>query len=141
VPHRGFPVDWHQDPVVIKRFPAFNIDVYLDDSDEDNACVWAIPGSHLGGYHAPAGGDAQRYIESWTNGCEGKDVPGAVPVCAQRGDVLVHATSVLHGSWWNRSNRMRRTIYYHFDSWEDVNLGGGYASRSSEEAAKQSRPT
>jgi phytanoyl-CoA hydroxylase len=141
VPRRGFPVQWHQDPVVIKRFPAFNVDVYLDDSDEENACVWAIPGSHLAGYRAPADGDAQRHVASWTNGREGKDVPGAVAVRAKRGDVLVHATSVLHGSWWNRSDRMRRTLYYHFDSWEDVNLGGGYASRSDEEAARSRRPT
>jgi phytanoyl-CoA hydroxylase len=145
VPRRGFPVAWHQDPVVIKRFPAFNVDVYLDDSDEDNACVWAIPGSHLGGYHSPADGEAQRHIASWTGGHEGKDVPGAVPVRARRGDVLVHATSVLHGSGWNRSDRMRRTVYYHFDSWEDVNLGGGYASRNDDEAAERTvqrnRPT
>ena len=141
VPHRGFPVPWHQDPVVIKRYPAFNVDVYLDDSDEDNACVWAIPGSHLGGYHPPAGGDAKRHVDSWTGGREGKHVPGAVAVRAKRGDVLVHATSVLHGSGWNRSNRMRRTLYYHFDSWEDVNLGGGFASRSDEESAQTHRPT
>ena len=115
----------------IRRFPAFNLDVYLDDSDLDNACVWAIPGSHLGGFHE-TGDAAARHVESWTGGNEGPDVPGAVAVLAQPGDVLIHATSVLHGSWWNRSDRMRRTIYYHFDSYEDVNLGGGYCARTGE---------
>ena len=33
------------------RYPNFNVDVYLDSSDEQNACVWAVPGSHLGGHH------------------------------------------------------------------------------------------
>ena len=148
VPHRGFPVPWHQDPVVIRRYPAFNVDVYLDASDEDNACLCkcsrslcvffraskqrcadAIPGSHLGGYFP-----TPEHVESWTGGLEGPDVPGAVPVVAAPGDVLVHATSVLHGSGWNRSDRLRRTIYYHFDSWEDVNLGGGYTIRDADEA-------
>ena len=130
VPFNGFPVPWHQDPVAIKRFPAFNLDVYLDDSDEENACVWAIPGSHLGGYHQGTEA-AAAHVASWTGGKEGAEVVGAVPVQAQRGDVLIHATSVLHGSGWNRSPRLRRTLYYHFDSWEDVNLGGGYTTRSS----------
>ena len=30
---------------------------------------------------------------------DGGQVPGAVPVRAEPGDVLVHATSVLHGRW------------------------------------------
>jgi hypothetical protein len=129
VPRRGFPVPWHQDPVVVRRFPTFNVDVYLDKSDEANACVWAIPGSHLGGYHE----DQKALVHSWTKGVAAGDEtppPGAVPVLTEPGDVLVHATSVLHGSGWNRSDRLRRTLYYHFDSWEDVNLGGGYATQA-----------
>ena len=93
VPHRGFPVPWHQDPVVIRRYPAFNVDVYLDDSDEDNACVYALPGSHLGGYFP-----TPEHVEAWTGGLEGPDVPGAVPVVAAPGGKYSHSLCVFSRS-------------------------------------------
>lgn len=116
VPHRGFPVPWHQDPVTIYRFPVFNVDIYLDEGNPGNGGLYAIPGSHLAGYHA-----GPALVQSWTKGRE-EDAPGAVPVITQPGDVVFHATTVLHGSFWNRSESLRRTIYFHIDHLEDARL-------------------
>ncbi len=121
LPKHGAPAPWHQDPVKIFRFPVFNMDIYLDAAHRDNGGLWVMPGSHLGGYHNP-----QRnpdFIKSWTQGLEA-DAPGAVAVEAEPGDVIFHATSVVHGSFWNRSDSLRRTVYYHFDHLADVALAG-----------------
>lgn len=116
IPHRGFPVPWHQDPVKVCRFPVFNVDIYLDEANPGNGGLWAIPGSHLAGYHG-----TREFVNNWTEGKE-EDAPGAVPVNTKPGDVVFHATSVLHGSFWNRSSSLRRTIYFHIDHLKDVLL-------------------
>ncbi len=121
VPRHGAPAPWHQDPVEVFRFPVFNMDIYLDDATVDNACLWVLPGSHLAGYHSK--GTNPEFIASWTGGLE-HDAEGAVPVEARRGDVIFHATTLVHGSFWNRSEDLRRTVYFHFDHWEDVRLAG-----------------
>ena len=118
----------HQDPVVIKRFPAFNVDVYLDDSDEENACV-GYSGSHLGGYHVQLGEtpSATSLAGPMTARAKTSLEPsqcaptGAMFLCTQRPSYLQLVEPL-------RSNA--RTLYYHFDSWEDVNLGGGHSART-----------
>lgn len=116
VPHRGYPVPWHQDPVQVFRFPVFNVDIYLDEATTENGCLYVIPGSHLAGYHP-----GLEFIHNWTQGLE-ENAPGAIAVPTKPGDVLFHSTSVLHGSYWNRSNSMRRTIYFHIDHLQDIKL-------------------
>ena len=119
MPNSEAPVVWHQDPVPVNRWPVFDADIYLDDSDPDNGGLWAIPGSHLAGYHA---GQQKELIESYTSGREAGDVEGAVPVIARPGDANFHANSVVHGSFASRSPRLRRTVYFHWDSYVDVVL-------------------
>lgn len=114
IPHRGYPVPWHQDPVPIYHFPIFNVDIYLDEANSGNGGLYVLPGSHLGGYH----GNPQ-FIRAWSKGKE-DDAPGAIPVHTQPGDVLFHATSLIHGSFWNRSDSLRRTIYYHINHLDDI---------------------
>ena len=94
VPHRGYPVPWHQDPVNVFRFPVFNVDIYLDEATTQNGRLYVIPGSHLAGYHAGI-----EFVESWTGGRE-EDAPGAIRGahgCQTLGDVLFHSTTVAHG--------------------------------------------
>ena len=116
VPHRGYPVPWHQDPVPYFHFPVFNVDIYLDEANPGNGGLYVLPGSHLAGYHG-----TPDFIKSYTGGKQ-EDAPGAVPVYAKPGDVLFHSTSLIHGSFWNRSNQMRRTIYFHINHLQDVLL-------------------
>jgi hypothetical protein len=113
----GSSLKWHQDPINIRRFPAFNMDIYLDKATVENGCLYVIPESHLAGYH----GCDPGFIEHWTDG-KGVEAEKAVPVEANRGDVIFHATSVLHASGENNTSSSRRTIYYHFDRHEDVKL-------------------
>ena len=122
LPRHGVPAHWHQDPVKVFHFPVFNMDIYLDDATEENGCLRTFPGSHLTGYHPPD--QHPDFIKSWTNGSDESDAPGAVPVPAKRGDVIFHATTVIHGSPWNRTGDLRRTIYFHFDHRLDVDLAG-----------------
>lgn len=116
IPHRGYPVPWHQDPVAVKRWPVFNVDIYLDEASPANGGLYVIPGSHLSGYHG-----SPEWVESWTQG-KMEDAPGAIPVITRPGDVIFHSTTVLHGSFWNRSDSLRRTIYFHIDNWKDIAL-------------------
>jgi len=113
IPRRGYPVPWHQDPVTVFRYPVFNVDVYLDESSPENGCVYVLPKSHLGGYHDP------KFVKALVQGKE-TDVRGALPVQTEPGDVIFHATSIVHGSFWNRSKDLRRTIYFHIDHLEDI---------------------
>ncbi len=122
LPLHGAPARWHQDPVKVFRFPVFNVDIYLDDASTDNGCVRAFPGSHLAGHHSPA--ESPDFIESWTGGGDEASARGAVAIPAKRGDVIFHATTLVHGSPWNRSEDLRRTIYFHIDHRRDVELAG-----------------
>ena len=45
-----------------------------------------------------------------------------MPVIARPGDVNFHANSVVHGSFSSRTPRLRRTVYFHWDSYSDVAL-------------------
>ncbi len=123
IPERGYPVPWHQDPLPIYRFPVFNVDIYLDHASPENGTLYVIPESHLGGYQGTpeSHGGSPDFIHGWTLGKEA-DAPGAVPVLAQPGDVLLHSVTVLHGSFWNRSKSLRRTIYFHVDHLEDMRM-------------------
>jgi len=107
----GDAVAWHQDPpygdparTTTYATPNFTTDIYLDDSDPENGCVYAIPGHHLVGNVRL---DDKSAEELFTR-C------GALPVRMRPGDVLLHALSTPHGSHPNRSQRSRRTYYIHY---------------------------
>ena len=119
LPSSEVPVGWHQDGVTVNRWPVFDTDIYLDESDPDNGGLWGIPGSHLAGYNPEL---RKEVIASFTGGKEAGDVPGAVPVIAKPGDVNLHANSVVHGSFASRTPRLRRALYFHWDNYADVAL-------------------
>ena len=79
LPSSEVPVGWHQDGVTVNRWPVFDTDIYLDESDPDNGGLWGIPGSHLAGYNPEL---RKEVISSFTAGREAGEVPGAVPVIA-----------------------------------------------------------
>ena len=123
----GPDVGWHQDPpygdpqrTTTFAHPNFTTDIYLDRSDEDNGCVWAIPGRHLLGTCALGDRDQEELFTR----C------GAVPVRMEPGDVLFHAVSTPHGSRVNLGATTRRTYYIHYLS-EAVrrdSYSGGWAA-------------
>ena len=90
------PADPRLSPLV------FNVDYYLDDSTEDNGCLWAAPGTH------------KLNLPYKDIAAQGFAFPGLVPVPAKAGDVLLHNVRTVHGSHASQGKALRRTIYYEF---------------------------
>src|SRR5581483_3972879 len=125
MPGAGAAVPWHRDPSgrqLIDDFgdasSDFTCDIYIDPSTVENGCVWALPGSHLAG-----GPDLEEASLDF-------DVPGARPLEARPGDMLIHSTGVLHGSPTNTSGSVRRTLYFHYRT--PAEIAGGYWQRPQE---------
>lgn len=121
-PHLAPPVPWHQDPSFKTRTfsdPISTMDVYLDDADENNGCIWVVPGSHKRGNIDTDALQAEY----------GFDLPGAIPVRMNAGDVAFHNNGCLHGSKANRSDRMRRIIYLAFQTRRQAQATGKYTDR------------
>lgn len=112
MPGAGAAVPWHRDPTGDKLIRDvgdasgdFTCDVYIDRSTVENGCVWAIPGSHTKAGMPDPEPDPLDF-----------DTPGAIPLEAEPGDLLLHSTGVLHGSPKNTSNQIRRTLYLHYQT-------------------------
>ena len=134
LPGGRVPVEWHQDPPYQGQngwestfgVPNFDVDIYLDETTEENGCVWVIPGHHLVGKV-----DISRFTEEALY----RD-HGAVPLCMRPGDVGLHALSVPHVSMGNASNKLRRILFFHYVTREVydacysgwMNHNGGYSS-------------
>lgn len=100
-------VPWHQDAIYWRLAPARTVTVWLaiDDTDEDNAAMRFLPGSHARGTLA------------WGEAGEGTVLDKAIDDVASLGapvaDVLpagafsLHADMLAHGSEPNRSSRRR----------------------------------
>jgi len=118
-PRVGQPVLWHQDPSFkIKRThdPISTIDIYLDKTDEENGCIWVVPGTHK-----------QGVIDVGTlTDQHGFDLPGAIPVVMEPGDVAFHDNGCLHGSKANPSDRQRRIIYLAFQTLSQARASGTF---------------
>ena len=105
LPKHGSSVRWHRDGNAIREnHPIFNVDIYIDKSTVDNGCVWVIPKSHLWTIEA-----AQEEIDKGEVNFDRSD---AVPAEVEPGDILLHHTKVLHGSKINKSDSLRRVIYF-----------------------------
>ena len=102
----GAAIEWHRDAdssCCDPERPIFNVDIYLDASDETN-CVWGVPGSN-------------RWSDSEAkSACERlrfERAAGAVPIAMRPGDALLHDILVVHGSPACASG-LRRVLYYEF---------------------------
>jgi ectoine hydroxylase-related dioxygenase (phytanoyl-CoA dioxygenase family) len=117
-PGYGVSIPWHRDPSGFRLQPGINAGIYFDDATPETGMLYVIPGSHKADYRA----DLQELIEE-----HGFHIPGAIPVPAKAGDVVVHSENVLHGSRVVRGQRTRRVLYYCFRSIEEqLSRGGKY---------------
>lgn len=99
----GAPIPWHQDAVHGRRHRIFNVGVYLDASVSGAGALRVVPGSQ------------RRRVDTCALADEhGWDLPGAVEVELQPGDVLVHDDMIIHGSPPAVANELRRTVYLEF---------------------------
>ena len=101
-PGYGPSVPWHRDPAYCRIDHGINAGIYLDDASADNGMLYVVPGSH-----ARSDFELQEMIDE-----HGFHIPGAIPVPAKAGDIVVHSENVLHGSRTVRSTEERRVIYY-----------------------------
>jgi hypothetical protein len=99
MPHHGGKVPYHCDPLDVSPGTVYNFSIFLEESDRENGCFEAVPGSHL----------LPRKLEMSDERPE-----GAIFVSARRGDVLIHDVRILHGSELSRSERLRRSICIEF---------------------------
>lgn len=110
-PQARTELPWHQDNGYTPLLPEEYITCWLalDDADEDNGCLWVIPGSHRSG--------TQRHHDGGSGpfrvGHDGPAEDGlAVPV--QRGSVLVFSSLLMHRSGPNTTDRSRRAWIIQF---------------------------
>ncbi len=100
-------VPWHQDSGYGQLEPPTDLTVWiaLDDTDEENGCLWVQPGSHRHGLvpHRSAGDLRGAAVEG-----DGRPVP------MRRGDALMFGGRLLHRSLPNRSAAPRLALYLRY---------------------------
>jgi ectoine hydroxylase-related dioxygenase (phytanoyl-CoA dioxygenase family) len=106
MPEFGAAVPWHRDlpsPLMTRATDALAvIGLDLDKSTIDNGCVYVIPGSHKWGEV-----DIQELVME-----HGFNLPNALPMESEPGDMVIHSANCLHASKLSRANTLRRTIYF-----------------------------
>ncbi len=109
-PPGGSAKPWHQDAAYWQHLGAEQITAWIaiDDADEQNGCVWAIPGSHRHGLVPHAEHELQVDPQRL-------DLAGARPVPVRAGGLLIFDALVLHMSHRNQSNRTRWAIIADYD--------------------------
>ena len=128
----GGPTRWHQDaPLwpIIRPMTPVSAWLPIDDADEENGCMWMVPGSFKWG-------DQIEYLRTQrelTQPEEFANLEGFVPppsaeitvvepqsMPAKRGEVAFHHSLNWHGSPRNRSERRRRAIAIHYMTGDSV---------------------
>jgi hypothetical protein len=109
----GAPFPWHQD----SPYWAFgcahpgrlaSLQLYLDDADESNGCLWMLAGSHRHGF-LPVCEDRGTLGRLYTDPAR---MPGGerIPIAAPAGSLIFFHADVVHGSMGNRSASSRRAL-------------------------------
>ena len=117
---------WHQDNGYKSIIPANNVTVWtaLNDVDEQNGCVWVIPGSHKHGlldHHAAASG-------SWHKEAPVED--SGIPVPLRAGEAVAFTGLTLHRSLTNTSSAPRRGFFMEYcDAQGRVESNGNWVWR------------
>ncbi len=145
---------WHQDSYYITTYPDTLIGAWmaLDPADEQNGCLWVIPGSHCEPIYPPDqphglvhadGAFADLFevhnvshLDDELNTLTKvvRKYPDPIPVPMQPGDVLFFHGHILHRSYPNRTtDRFRRSYVCHYcnaRSWVPWNHGEPYEGDS-----------
>lgn len=145
---------WHQDAYYITTYPDTLIGAWmaLEPADEENGCLWVVPGSHCepiyppahpyGSVHAagsmeglaPAANASSLDDDANALSAVVRGYPPMVPVPMQPGDVLFFHSHLLHRSFPNRATaRSRRAYVCHYcnaRSWVPWNHGAAFEGES-----------
>ena len=131
LPYLGGSVSWHQDGVTHwdaknwdQGIHGFNFQVQLYPCTARN-CLWVMPGTHKLG---------KIDIKQWVEDNDGSEqLPGAIPLVCQPGDVTMVNRQMLHASFANSSADLRVSLTFGFHRRSSV-LGakGALSQRNSE---------
>jgi chlorinating enzyme len=131
---------WHQDSYYIKSYPDLLVGAWiaLEDADEENGCLWVVPGSNCepiypgadwnqramrGHVHAKDAfenmievtGVSNLDDETNTLAQVVRKYPDPIPVPMKKGDVLFFHSHMFHRSYPNRTeDRLRRSYVCHY---------------------------
>lgn len=127
---------WHQDSCYIKTHPDTLIGAWmaLESVDEENGCLWVVPGSNHEPVHPPEeiGGGNVHSVDAFSDLNQVKNVshmddevntlsrivakyPSPIPVVLEPGDVLFFHSHLFHRSYPNRTeDRYRRSYVCHY---------------------------
>jgi len=127
---------WHQDSCYIKTHPDTMVGAWiaLERADEENGCLWVVPGSHHEPIYPPVeiGGGNVHALDAFDDLHEVRNVshlddgvntlskvvanyPPPIPVVLEPGDVLFFHSHLLHRSFPNRTkDRYRRSYVCHY---------------------------
>ena len=118
IPHYGYgAVPWHQDSSYFEPYCDNSLVltawVPLVDADEENGCMWVIPGTHRLAIvpHQLAGGG--KYL-----GIEEKDLPAGKRLCCpvRKGGALLITNRTVHGSFENETDGVRWSMDLRYQS-------------------------
>ena len=111
--HHGGVVIWHQDYSYWTRTqPMAHLSCWigLDDSTRENGCVHYVPGSHRWNLlpRADFANDMDAILNSLTPQQKREFKPVAIEL--KKGECSFHHPLMVHGSYENRTDRLRRAI-------------------------------
>ena len=122
----GGSTAWHQDAPLwpaIEPMTPVSAWVPMDDADEQNGCMWMVPGSHRWGNQQDwlAQWDHLKTLDEFAN-LPAFSPPADSPIqtvnprpCpVKRGEVHFHHSLTWHGSPFNQSTRPRQALAIHY---------------------------
>ncbi|WP_409346059.1 phytanoyl-CoA dioxygenase family protein [Paenibacillus sp. MBLB4367] len=106
----------HQDYYYIKNEPNTLTAAWvaMEYTNEENGCLWVIPGSHRLGLLPHGAVKNLQEHEAWTHEAEGIDLSKEIPVVLDKGDILIFDSLLVHSSTRNRSDRWRLSYVCHY---------------------------
>lgn len=124
-PGTGRPIAWHQDSWYFRNTYSSSIGdaiqratigtwLALDDADEENGCLWVIPGSHRLGVVDHSQVESDDYLLEKRVTVSDEMEARAEPVEVPKGALVFFNNALLHRSTPNRSNRFRRAYIVHY---------------------------
>lgn len=106
----------HQDYYYIRNDPNSLTAAWvaMEYTNEENGCLYVIPGSHKLGLLPHGSVKNIEEHEAWTHETEGIDLSQEIPVILNKGDILIFDSLLIHSSTKNRSERWRRSYVCHY---------------------------
>ncbi len=105
-PHIAGEKDWHQDSAYFPaEIPIVTAWIPLQDVDEQNGCMHAVPGSHVAGSVAHVG--AERHLEN-------VDTASSVTIPMKAGNILLMDMHTWHYTGFNNTDAPRRALLFRY---------------------------